>query len=143
VARGFGDRFALLQRPYGAWQQRPERAGLLTGDLDRFADEHWWLAQHPGWQLGGVTWGWLAAALDSIAAIAAPGALEAIANPVLLLVGARERLVAPAAVEAAAARIPNARFERIARARHELLRETDDLRAGVLAKLAAFLNIAA
>jgi len=140
AARGFGDRFALFQRPYGAWQQRPERAGLLTGDLDRFADEHWWLAQHPDWQLGGVTWAWLAAALDSIAKLDAPGALERIANPVLLLVGERERLVSPQAVATAAARLPNARFERIAGARHELLRETDGLRAQVLAKIEAFLD---
>lgn len=143
VAAGLGDRFALLQRSYGAWQQRPERAALLTGDLGRFADEHWWLAQHPEWQLGGVTWGWLAAALRSIAILDAPGVLEGVANPVLVLVGARERLVSAGAAETAAARMPHARFERIAGARHELLRESDDLRAEVLAKLDAFLNIGA
>lgn len=139
---GLGARFAPLQRPYGLWQRRPERQGLLTGCPERFGDEHWWIAREPGLALGGTTYGWLASAMRSADIIFAPGALERVTLPMLLLAGEFERLVDVAAIRAAAARLPNARFETVAGGRHELLREVDDIRADTHARIAAFLEAA-
>jgi lysophospholipase len=132
---GLGDRFALAQRPYGPWQDRPERQDVLSGSPERFAQEHVWLAAHPEWSLGGVTWGWIAAAQRSLDILAAPGVLEGIAMPALTLVGERERLVD----SRMAARLGNGRYEIIADGRHELLRDADGPRLATLAALKAFL----
>ena len=139
VALGQGDRFAPMQRPYGAWQQRPERRGLLTSDLDRFTDEHWWIAQNPDLAIGGVTWGWIDAAETSLRSLAAAGALEGILQPTLALSGDQERLVSPDATRRAMARIPGAHFEVLPGAAHELLRETPTIQLAVHRRIQSFL----
>lgn len=140
---GFGARYAPMQRGYGSWQQRPERRALLTGCAERFADEHWWIEGDPELALGGVTYGWLSSAFASIDALFAPGVLEAIATPLLILAGEHERLVDVAAMETAAGRLPDCRFELVPGGRHELLRDVDRVRADVHGRIAAFLAGAA
>ncbi len=140
---GLGRRYAPLQHGYGAWQQRPERQALLTGSADRFRDEHWWIAGDPALALGGTTFGWLASAFASIDALFAPGVLEAIATPMLILAGEHEKLVDLAAIRAAAARLPDARLQIIADGRHELLRDLDAVRADTHQRILSFLKAAA
>lgn len=139
MARLDGERYGPMQQPYGDWQQRPERMDLLTGDADRFGDEHWWIAGAPDLAIGGVTYGWLAAAHRSIDRLAAPGALEAVTTPTLVLVGEHERLVDAVAARQAASRLPNARLEIIEGGRHELLRDADGPRRATQARIRAFL----
>lgn len=131
--------YGPLQRPYGDWQRRPERAGLLTGDPDRFGDEHWWIAASPDLALGGVTYGWLAAAHRSIDLLAAPGMLEAVTVPTLVLVGEHERLVDSLSAKQAAKRLPNARLEIVEGGRHELLRDAEGPRTATQAQIREFL----
>lgn len=140
---GLGTRYAPLQRGYGDWQRRPERRDLLTACADRFDDEHWWIEREPGLALGGTTYGWLSSALASIDALFAPGVLERIRTPLLILTGEHERLVDVAAMRAAAARLPAARLEVIAGGRHELLREIDPIRTETHRRIATFLRDAA
>lgn len=140
---GFGRRYAPLQHGYGDWQQRPERQALLTDSGDRFADEHWWIAGDPALALGGTTFGWLASAFASIDTLFAPGVLEAIATPTLILVGEHERLVDLAAIRAAAARLPNVDLQILAGGRHELLRELDAVRTDTHQRILRFLKAAA
>lgn len=137
---GLAKRFAPLQRGYGSWQQRPERQALLTSCADRFGDEHWWIAANPALALGGTTYGWLSSAFDSIDRLFAPGMLERIVTPLLILAGERERLVDVEAMRRAAARLPDARFELVAGGRHELLREVDAIRADTHRRIAGFLR---
>ncbi len=140
---GLGRCYAPLQRGYGDWQRRPERQALLTGCPDRFGDEHWWIAGDPELALGGTSYGWLSSAFASIDALFAPGVLEAIATPMLILAGEQERLVELAAIGAAVARLPDARFDLIAGGRHELLRDVDAVRADTHRRILAFLKAAA
>lgn len=137
---GFGSRYAPLQRGYGAWQQRPERQALLTGCPDRFADEHWWIAADPALALGGTSFGWLSSAFASIDTLFAPGALEKIATPMLILAGEHEKLVDLGAIRAAAARLPVGRLEIIPAGRHELLRDVDAVRSDTHRRILAFLK---
>lgn len=140
---GLATRYAPLQRGYGSWQQRAERQALLTGCADRFADEHWWIAGDPELALGGVTYGWLSSAFASIDALFAPGVLESIAKPLLLLAGEHERLVDVAAMKIAAGRLPDCRFELVPAGRHELLRDVEAVQADVHRRIATFLAGAA
>lgn len=136
---GHGLRYGPLQRPYGAWQRRPLRQAILTGSVERFEDEHWWIETNPGLGLGGATYGWLASAYRSIDALLAPGAIERITTPTLVLMGEHERLVDPAAAERAAARLPDGTYGVIPNAAHELLRETDGVQAEVQRRIRRFL----
>lgn len=113
---------------------------LLTHDPDRYADELWWRAARPELELGPASWRWVERAAASNETLRAPGVLEAVTVPVLMLATKRDALVSWPAIEAAAARLP--RGELVvwgSEARHELLREADPVRGQVMAAIASFL----
>ncbi|WP_235898911.1 alpha/beta fold hydrolase [Iodidimonas gelatinilytica] len=64
-ALGFWERYALGQGDWAGGKARARLMRLLTSDAQRFAVEDWQVAQNPDLKLGGVTWGWLRAALNS------------------------------------------------------------------------------
>lgn len=102
----------------------------------------WWevMRRHPERRVGGVTWGWLAAALRSIEATRAPGLLEAVATPILLVRAGEERIVCNRAIEDVARRLPRARLIDFAGARHDLFFEQRAVRERLLAALLGFLR---
>jgi lysophospholipase len=134
------------RRPAWKWSEKPgetppNRIELLTRDAARYADELWWRAARPELAMGPGSWGWVAAALRSMAALDAPGTLEAVETPVLLLAAAHDRLVSFPAIRRAAARLPHGELVAFGReARHELLREHDAVREKVLAEIDRFLD---
>lgn len=136
VAAGRGGAYVPGAGPYAA--HRPGRAGLLTGDAERFGDEAWWVAQNAALRLGGVTWGWLDAAFRSLDALAAR--LSRVTTPLLILTAANDRLVDSSAAMRIGRTLPSATVERIDDAAHELLRERDAIRDAVLARIDGFLG---
>lgn len=139
VARGHGFDFALAQGPYGEMARSVHRQRNLTGDAERFDDEHWWISGNPDLSVGGVTYGWLDAAFRSIDCVRAPGYLEAIATPVLILAAGIERLVDSAAAIAAATRLPRGTARLMEGGRHELVREVDSIRLETFGQIRSFL----
>ena len=109
---------------------------ILTHDRARWARTLHLLQAHPELRLGGVTWAWLKAALGLSARLAAtsPGALVL---PLAVVAAGEERLVDNAASRAFAAKVPGARWLEIPGARHELLMETDPVRAAFWAEFDA------
>lgn len=101
----------------------------LTTCPHRFERTRRWLRHDPALHLGGVTWGWLRAAGDSVARIGGPGFAEAIRIPVLIVIAGNERIADNAAIRRFAARLPKGRLEVIPGAEHEILAEADALRA--------------
>lgn len=102
---------------------------VLTSDPERAGDQAHFIAADPELDLGAPTFGWLDAAFRSIALLARPGLIEAVDIPVLVAVAGSDRVVIPAAERAMAARLPRATLLEIEGARHEILKERDDLRA--------------
>lgn len=118
-----------------------KRATLLTHDADRYSDEEWWRAKRPELVIGPASWRWVERASASIERLRAPGVLEGLTVPVLLLAAKHDALVAWPAIEQAAARLPRAELTAWgAEARHELLREVDAVRDDVLAVIDRFLS---
>lgn len=115
------------------------RQSILTSCPERFADELWWFEQKPGFALGSPSWGWLAAAYQSIAKLTSEK-LKAVKTPVLLLGTERDRLVSPSAIHWAAQQLPNAELLMFEHAAHELLRESDKVRLEALARIDRFLE---
>jgi lysophospholipase len=101
----------------------------LTHDRTRYLRHKAQLNACPDLALGAPTWGWLDFAFSAIAAIEAPGALERVQIPVLLMAAGQDRLVLSLGAKAAAGRLLHGRFEEVADAYHELLVETDERRA--------------
>jgi lysophospholipase len=101
---------------------------IVTSDPKRYARAQALLAANPDLRLNGPTWGWLGAALKTIALLQTPGYAESIKTPCLLLGAGHDRVCETEAAHLFAARLPNARFVEIANAEHEILMERDIFR---------------
>lgn len=107
----------------------PFEANVLTHDRRRYDYTEQWFAADSRLALGGPTIGWCRQALRSMTVALAPGVLERIDLRVLLISSARDDLVDPASHGPVAARLPKGELVTIADARHEVMMETDALRA--------------
>jgi lysophospholipase len=142
-------KIGLAQRPAWKGNERPaapwaSRQRFLTSDAERYADESWWTETEPGLKLGPPSFGWLAAAIASTKGTEAPGALEAVTTPAMILATDGDKLVSAAAIRRFAARLPAATLyvydDGVA---HEILREHDLVRDDALARIDDFLEKAA
>ena len=130
-----------------AWKWRDDgsdtlawRAKLLTHDASRYADEIWWRRQRPDLVMGPGSWRWLERAYASMRGLAAPGVLERVTVPVLILASSADRLVSFPAIERAARRLPRAELLRFGvEAAHEILREADEVRDKAVQRIDDFL----
>jgi len=130
VALGFAGRYAPGQGPAPLAGDEPV-GNVLTSDHARFQRYRERCRANDEKMLGGVTWGWLHAAFAAMRRLAAPGVLEAVTTPALILEAGHERVVDPAAIDAAAARLPRVRRLALPGAEHELMMERDDVRTRV------------
>lgn len=136
-------------RPAWKWSEKPgeipaRREALLTHDADRYADELWWREHRPELVMGPGSWGWVERAYASSRALFAPGVLERVTTPTLMLAAPADKLVKFAAIEAACRRMPDCELIRFGEeARHEILREADPVRDRAMAAIADFLDRAA
>ena len=133
-------------RPAWKWSEKPGelptgRAALLTHDAERYEDELWWRQERPELVMGPGSWGWVAAAAESIALLGRPGVLESVDLPVLILAAQEDRLGSFAAIRRAAARLPHCKLVAFGpEAYHELLREYDRVREPTLEAIDVFLD---
>lgn len=134
------------RRPAWKWDERPGvppagRSALLTHDRRRYEDELWWRQARPDIAMGPPSWGWMESALASIRRLGAPGVLERIVPPVLVLATEADGLVDFGAIERAVERMSHAELVRFgSEARHEILRETDSVRDVALERIDDFLD---
>lgn len=102
---------------------------VLTRDARRFRFTEQWFAADRRLALGGPTFGWARQAARSLSLLRTAGYLERIALPVLLVSAAADTLVEPATHAPAARRLRRGALLSIAASRHEVLMETDAVRA--------------
>lgn len=112
---------------------------IVTSDAARYRRTVELLRAHPQLRVTGPSWGWLAAATRSMAAMARPGAERAIATPVLICDAGNDLVCDNRASARFAARMPHASHMTIADARHEILMERDMFRAHWWAAFDAFM----
>ncbi|GGA08572.1 lysophospholipase [Blastomonas marina] len=133
-------------RPAWKWSEKPgeiprDRMKLLTHDAERYEDEIWWRDARPELKMGPGSWGWVERGYASVREIFAPGALEAVETPVLLINVTEDKLVDPKATARAAERLPHATLANFGpEARHEILREVDAVRDRAQVTILAFLD---
>jgi lysophospholipase len=129
--------YAPSTGPYDA-KKHPFATNDVTHDERRYDFTRQWFEADPRLTLGGPTVGWLRQAFRSFDVLNAPGVLEGIALPTLIVSGADDTVVDTASHRTAVARIPGARHATVEGARHELLMETDARRAEFWAAFDAF-----
>jgi lysophospholipase len=98
---------------------------VLTHDERRYNRYKDQLAACPQLALGGVTWGWLAFALDASAELARASTAKAATMPLTVVGAGDDRLVLNGPSRRFATRAPQGRYVEIAGAFHEVLMETD------------------
>ncbi|WP_425228106.1 alpha/beta fold hydrolase [Sphingomonas sp.] len=100
-----------------------QRLRRLTVDTARGQDGRWWEADG-ALRLGAPSWGWVAQAFLSGAALLRDGRLATVVTPILFLVPEHDQLVDPRAALKIAARMPTAEVVRFGpESGHEVLRE--------------------
>ncbi len=106
-------------------------SNILTHDKARFDRFRAQVDANPDLKLGSGTWSWLNFALDASAWLKKDAGMTRIEIPVTVIGAGEERLVDNADQRSVTARIPKGRYLEIPGAYHELLQETDDVRAVV------------
>lgn len=126
---GLAESYAMGQ---GNWRgdtlSREALRAVLTSDRARFENEDWQLARMPELKLGGVTWGWLRAAIRSSDRLESPGFAERITTPARFILAGADKVVDNKAARQFAARMPQADVVEIKGSRHEPMREADPIR---------------
>jgi lysophospholipase len=102
---------------------------VLTHDRARFERGQALILDHRDLALGPVTWGWLESAFVAQAWLARSPPLRALAMPFTIIAAGEEKLVDVAAEKRFAGLIPGCRYVEIAQSLHEVMMETDDIRA--------------
>lgn len=126
--------------PRGPDLHRPVERSMLTSCASRHATDLALLRGNPHLITGGASWGWLRAAMASIATLHRPEVLQQITMPVLVLLAGDDRLVDNAAARRFVQRLPQGTLVELPGARHELLREHDRHRLPAWAAVDAFLS---
>ena len=101
----------------------------LTHDRARYSRYKAQLRACPDLALGGPTWGWLDFALRAMAALGDPAALRRVEIPVTVIAAQHDQLVLNGAAMRVADHLPRGRYVEIPGAFHEILVETDPIRA--------------
>jgi lysophospholipase len=108
---------------------REFNANFVTHDERRYRFTDQWFEADPRLALGGPTLGWGRQAVRSMTAAVAPGYLERIELPLVLISAGQDPLIESGTHDAVAARLKHGEHFTIASAKHEVMMETDDLRA--------------
>ncbi|MGE0742356.1 MAG: alpha/beta fold hydrolase [Hyphomonadaceae bacterium] len=124
---GAGAQFA--PRVETRWKRETFKRNPVTHDKERHDRGQGLIAEEPRLALAGPTIGWVAAAADTTESFLQPAGLSHIRIPILIASAGEEQLVDNASHDAVAALLPDARHITIDGAKHEILMETDDLRA--------------
>lgn len=116
------------------------RKNILTHDLVRHERNEDVVAANLELALGSPTFGWLDAAYRSMAMVNAPQFCAAVKAPAIMIHGAQEQISLPQQQARLASLLGNCEAVCITGARHEILQETDDLRAQFWAAFDRFMG---
>lgn len=138
---GFGSAFSpAVERK---WRKEAFKKNPVTHDKDRHARAQALVAADPRLGIAGPTLGWVTAAVETMEGFQRQAALAHLRFPVVILSASEEELVDNEAHAAVAKLLPNARQVTVEGAKHEILMETDPLRAQFWSEFDALAGIVA
>ena len=119
---GFAEKYAAGSKDYSRKQAAFKR-NVLSHDPDKYQILHDEIEKNPDLALGGVTWGWLNAAVESIEQLKRDDVVHKITVPILMISARKDVVVSSKAQEDICKRLPKGVFLSIEGAFHELLFE--------------------
>jgi lysophospholipase len=102
---------------------------VLTHDEARYERNQAQVEACPDLALGGPTWGWLNFAFRAMGLLATGKGVTEIRTPLVVLAAMDDKIIDVEGQRRVVARIPGARFVEVPGAYHEILQETDAIRA--------------
>lgn len=121
-------------------EDRAFHSNLLTRDPVRFQQTQALIDENPQLAIGGLTVGWMVAALRSMRRLMAPKTARSVTTPVLMVCAGHDQRVDNGPALELARRLPNGRAEVIADAEHELMMERDVVRDRFMALVQGFVS---
>jgi lysophospholipase len=109
--------------------EEPFETNVVTHDRGRYARNQAQVAACPELALGGPTWGWLNFAFSAMGLLATGRGVTQIKTPLVVLAAMEDKIIDVAGQRLVVERIPGARLVEVAGAHHEILQETDAIRA--------------
>ncbi|MBC6982409.1 alpha/beta hydrolase [Caulobacter sp. 17J80-11] len=100
----------------------------LTSDRARYERWREQLYACPHLAVGGITWGWLAFAVDAGERVMKPKVLKRVKTPVTIVQGGDDARVWKTAARWVAKRLPRGKYVEVTAAKHEVLMEVDERR---------------
>lgn len=122
------------------WKRENFKRNPVTHDKERHARCQGLLAEEPALAIAGPTIGWVAAAADATEGFLQPNALAHLKLPILVFSAGQEMLVDNKSHDAVLALLANAKHIVIPGAKHEILMETDEIRAQFWAAFDPFVD---
>jgi lysophospholipase len=107
----------------------PFEKNAVTSDRTRYERMQALLRAQPFLRINGPTWGWLGAAAASMRRMRGRNYAERIRTPLLVFGAGHDRIVRVDAIRSFAKRLPDARYVELPDAEHEILMESDAIRA--------------
>jgi lysophospholipase len=101
----------------------------VTHDPRRYARNVGQTEACPDLALGAPTWGWLAFAFAAINELQSGPGVPKVETPVTIVAAGEDRIVDSAGARLVARRLPHGRYVEAPGAYHEVLQETDEIRA--------------
>lgn len=127
VSIGAGAMFA--PRVERTWRPENFKRNPVTHDEKRHARTQMLVAEEPALALAGPTIGWVAAAAEAFDGFGQPAALAHLKMPILVATAGQELLVDNDSHRVVCETLPDCTHVTIDGAKHEILMETDDIRA--------------
>lgn len=138
--KGFAEDFAKFMHAIGLggmfvpgvetrWTKQSFKKNALTHDKERYLRAQGLVVENKQLALAGPTLGWANAALEAFDAFRQPGALKHLRMPVVVMSAGEESLVDNNSHVEVCGLLPNAAHVPIPGAHHEIMMETDEIRA--------------
>jgi lysophospholipase len=105
------------------------QTNILTHDPRRYARNVAQTSAYPDLALGAPTWGWLSFAFDAIAELQKGPGVTRVDVPVTVVAAGADRIIDNAGTRRVTSRFPKGRYVEAPGAYHEVLQETDTIRA--------------
>ncbi|WP_299976499.1 alpha/beta fold hydrolase [Desulfobacula sp.] len=118
----FAKKYTLGSRDYSV-KKAKFKGNNLCHDPEKYWILHNEIAKNPDLALGGVTWGWLNAAFESVEILQQDDMIGRITTPILMISAQKDSIVSSKAQEKLSGKLPNCSFLSIKGAFHELLFE--------------------
>jgi len=129
---------------FGSTDYSVQHAKFKGNNLCHDQKSYWILhneiAKNPELAIGGITWGWLHAAFESIDILKQDAVIEKITPPILMVSAQKDLIVSTKAQETLSQKLPDCRFLSIKGGFHELLFEEAKIKAKLWDAVNLFLN---